>query len=176
MCIHLRLGHLYKVELRFVFCELLRHRRVVSESGRLDWRCDQLDKPVVGLGDLTSQVVKVGRWHFWLACLMGSRVRMVDVLQGAQEKLNMLVDVLTNFLQTVFRWLLLHHLLLLLDRIETSWRCRSSTAFEGVELLLLLRLWKAVLHLLLLKVVVVHLLEGVVPARVDHLSCLVYVH
>ena len=103
---------------------------------------------------------------------------MVDILQGAQEKLNMLVDMLTDFLQTIFRWLLLlhHHLLLLLllDWIETSRSCRPSTTFEGVKLLLWL--WKAVLHLLLIVVVVVHLLEGVVPARVNHLSCLVYVH
>ena len=104
---------------------------------------------------------------------------MVDVLKGAQKELNMLVDMLTYFLQTILRWLLLHHhlilLLLLLDWIETSWSCRASTTtFESVKLLLWL--WKAVLDLLLLEVVVVHLLEGVVPARVNHLSCLVYVH
>ena len=65
-------------------------------------------------------------------------------------------------------------LLLLLDWIKTSWSWRASTTVKGVKLLLWL--WKAVLDLLLLEVVVVHLLEGVVPARVNHLSCLVYVH
>ena len=133
-----------------------------------------MNEPVVRLGNHTGQVVKVWR----RACLMGTWIRFVDVLKCAQKELNMLVDLLTNFLQTIFRWLLLHHhlmlLLLLLDRIKTSWGCRPSTTVKGIKLLLWL--WKAILHLLLLEVVVVHLLEGVVPAGVNHLSCLVYVH
>ena len=73
VCIHLRLGHLHKIELLFILCKLFRHCRVVSKGGRLDRRGDQLNEPVVGLGNLTGQVVKVGRWE-WLACLMGARV------------------------------------------------------------------------------------------------------